>query len=204
MEFETNFAYICPDCFSIYGCRLNVFKLSGGLSYRFICRARDCRAECASIKKTSADQYNIEVLCPFCGEKHSKRSSFSGIWQKAQGSVRCPNAAADIFFYGQDKDALNALVSRTNDVFEHRFRGMGEYSAALGSDPMISEILMNLERMMSDHQISCVCGSESIAFELCGSCIQLICRKCGRCKELRISKENLMRLINASGIVLGH
>lgn len=204
MEFETNFAYICPDCFSIYGCRLNVFKFSGGLAHKFICRSKECNAECASIRKTAANQYNIEVSCPFCGEKHSKRLSFSSIWQKPHGSVRCPHAAADVFFYGQDRDALNGLVSRTTDVFERRFRNMNEYAAALGSDPMISEILMNLERMMTDHQISCVCGSESIGFEFHGSSIMLICRKCGRCKELGISKENLMRLINASGIVLGH
>lgn len=202
MEFETNFAYICPDCLRIYGCKLNVFRFSGGQAHKFICRSKDCLADCASIKKTAPDQYNIEVLCPFCDEKHSKRATFSGIWQRPQSTVRCPNAAADIFFYGQDRDAINGLVNRTTEVFERSFSN--GYTGVPGSDPMISEILMNLERLMSDHQISCVCGSENIGFELRGSSILLICRKCGSCKELRISKENLMRLINASGIVLGH
>ena len=204
MEFETNFAYICPYCFGVYGCRLNIFSLSGKRAHKFICAESDCRSECASIKKLSSNKYLIEVTCPFCGERHTQKLSTASIWDRASGTIRCPHAAADVFFYGCDSGALNELVNHTTDIFEQRFSNMSQCAAKLYSNPIITEILMNLERLMSDNQISCVCGCENIGFGLNGNSIALICRRCGRHKEIDISKENLLRLINASCIVLGN
>ena len=196
-----NFLYVCPVCFGTCRTSLNLFGLSGGETHLFKCADRYCGSVCAELKKISASKYRISADCPYCGERHSRTVSAKELWTARHASLECPAFGIKLFLFGSDMEAIaNELaetVSKAEDIAVEVDRLLSD------CDPIMAEMLMIFDRMCCHHAISCVCGSSEIAFRREDENILLACKRCGRHKSFAVTKDNLLRLMNASEVILG-
>ena len=197
-----HFAYMCPSCFGLCGCSFNIFVLANKQPYRFLCADHRCSAKCAELRKINRDKYELKAECPYCGETHKKVLSFSELWNTECSYVTCPVFGMKVFFYGSSIKKINAALSDAVTDAENTAESIGDHPVT-DNDPILSEILMILERRFQDHSVACICGSQDISFDHIDGSIVLTCRRWGRKKSFSVSKDNLLRLINASEVILG-
>ena len=198
-----HFIYVCPICFGTYSNSFNLFKLSDHKPYKFRCADKSCGSVCAEIKKISGGKYNISTECPYCGETHTKAVSAKEIWTTGCGSVSCPVFGIKLFLYGGSKRALDNELAEAIIEAESIMRDTDDFLSGTDADPILSEMLMIFDRMFSEHSVNCICGSSDIRFDYINDKLYLICDRCGREKSFAATKDNLLRLMNASEVILG-
>ena len=197
-----HFIYVCPVCFGTYTTGFSLFRLSDRKPYRFRCADSVCGSACAEIKKLNDGKYRISAQCPYCGETHSRTISGSELWTADSASLCCPAFGIKLFLYGGDLDKLShELEESALDADETA--GPDELFIAPGTDPILAEILMIFDRMCSEHSVNCVCGSSDIKFDYENNDTLIICSRCGRKKAFAATKDNLLRLMNASEVIIG-
>lgn len=197
-----HFIYVCPVCFGTYTTGFSPFRFSDRKPYTFRCSDKLCGTVCAEIKKLSDGRYKISAQCPYCGETHSRIVKSSELWTAESASVCCPAFGIKLFLYGGDLLKLSCDLDESISEAEAAV-GVDDLFIASDSDPILAEILMIFDRMCSEHSINCVCGSSDIRFDYEDNNIIIICGRCGRRKAFAPTKDNLLRLMNASEVIIG-
>ena len=107
------------------------------------------------------------------------------------------------FFYGKDTKKIDLELEQAAEQTEQAAELSG-YELSGKEDPILSEMLMVIDKHFHDHTVTCVCGSQDIALDSADGDLVLKCRRCGRRSQFPPSKEDLIKLMNASEIILGN
>lgn len=197
-------AYICAACGNGVRNVINIFSLSDNKEHIIKCPV--CGSEAFRIKKSKKHSVNISTECLYCGNTHHKNISAREFQSGNFGSIYCPVSNMGALFYGSsDKQLADALTS----VFEAMEELANEYKQALHTVKAPEEYSLEKEMLNAfntlnrEQNISCSCGNTEIAVSVSeDNKILLKCSCCGKSKKYDISKDNLLRLINTSFVVL--
>lgn len=209
---DNKIAYICSRCGNGIRRSLNLFSFSDGLDHAISCPV--CGNDLVRMKKSKKNSFDLSAKCVYCGETHHKIISAHDMRRGIFGALKCPIADLGAVFYGSNGKQLSDAMT---DVFKVMEELMAEYEKP-SSDLQIrsmttqnSHIKSSIEQEMlnafgtlnREQNISCVCGNTEIAVSISDDHkILLRCAVCGKEKKYDITKDNLLRLINTSFVVL--
>lgn len=194
-ELKKHVGYICPYCSSITIKPVNIFDLSGAHT-ELACSDKHCGDTCLSIT-TKKDKYTISVDCPICDGTHTFNIQKHTFWSNRFFKMKCPETAFGILFVGTEDEVKTEIelqeeiLTELNDDIPFG----DEFGILYGEFERISELA-------SSNNISCKCGSRTIAIEINEENVTLACRECGRKLEIPATHEALDELLNTSAIVL--
>lgn len=201
VDLKRTVAYICPFCSNISSKALSVFNFSSKEKVQLICPTHGCHEICVCITKKNS-KYKLDVECPLCGETHSYTVSKESFWNKPLLTYKCPAAGIDIFFAGDVREVEKTL-DENSDVYSDVIDDFEEDVDDLSFNLMYA-IIERLNHLRNNNNISCVCGGDGAAFDVEGDNIVLTCPHCKREKMIKITEDNLTRLLNACAIVIGN
>ena len=187
-NFFNRFVFICRNCTEVSEDVLDIFSLSNGTPHTFKCSI--CGENCGEVKKTLSDhRFKLSGICSVCGVAAERKITLSQLLQSNENRISCPKCGSGILFwnnYRMDSTEydLQADDSEENSITSFEMMGM-------------------IRKLLKTHSVSCICGSIDIDVGINNNYIVLKCINCGRKRSFHISNDNLARLINTSGIILG-
>ena len=201
IRFERFVAFRCPECGSVNIKSINIFDFSGNRKITLGC---SCNTSYIEITQND-NRYLVSAPCMSCFERHYYSISRRDLWYKEIISLYCPVVSLGTVCIGEYYPVIAQLQvfdEQTIDFLEtYQIDAVKEDGDEYKNEEVMFLAIEHLHRLIFAGKVFCVCGKKELGFRILSDRIHILCKACGRSKEIMADSDDaLLRLYNAGKI----